>query len=658
MTALGLAARFVHLAAGVGVVGIAAMLLIAGRSDRPTAVAWQERMLRWAQSLVLLALVAGVATVAVHTALLEGRAAAAMDPRALARVLLETQAGTVWLVRTSLLLLLGVFLTLRDAGERGVDWLALRGESALLGLAALGLLGASGHAAAVEPDTARAIAVDAVHLVAAGMWAGALPPLAALLFASGAAEGADARPYAVLAARGFSRWALVAVVVLVVSGTVNAATHVGSVPALLGTPYGRLLLVKVALLVPILALAGLNRSRWLPALSGDAATVGRPAMRRLARSVGAEVALVLLILAVAAAMTTTPPARHEEPAWPFSFRLSGALLAHAPELRTVVLVGTQIAIAGLVALLSALLLRGWRLALLGAAFVLLVVGGAVALPPLVIDAYPTTYRRPAVPYTAASIARGADVYAAHCVACHGTRGAGDGPAGRGLPRPPADLRAEHTGDHTAGDLFWWLTHGIPRGGMPGFADRLSEEDRWDAINFVRALGAAAAVRRLGPEVELERPWLAAPDFTFTVGPTPARSLRDYRGEKVVLVVLYALPRSRTRMSRLAERHDSFAKLGAEVIAVPMDASPDAIAALGAEPPILFPVVTEGAGDVVRTYAMLASDPAHAEFLVDRQGYLRARSGGKSLDDVNRVLAEIQRLNDEKPVAAPAAEHVH
>jgi len=64
----------------------------------------------------------------------------------------------------------------------------------------------------------------------------------------------------------------------------------------------------------------------------------------------------------------------------------------------------------------------------------------VAVPPLVSDAYPTTFQRPATPYHASSIADGRAVFTRHCAVCHGERGAGDGPAAASLnPRPP-DLR--------------------------------------------------------------------------------------------------------------------------------------------------------------------------------------------------------------------------
>ena len=104
---------------------------------------------------------------------------------------------------------------------------------------------------------------------------------------------------------------------------------------------------------------------------------------------------------------------------------------------------------------------------------LIAFGLGLALPPLAIDAYPLTYRRPLVPYTATSIATGSVLYAEHCAVCHGPRGAGDGLAGLRLPRPPADLRAPHTLHHTAGDLYWWISEGISAAGMPGFAGGLT-----------------------------------------------------------------------------------------------------------------------------------------------------------------------------------------
>jgi putative copper resistance protein D len=262
-----------------------------------------------------------------------------------------------------------------------------------------------------------------------------------------------------------------------------------------------------------------------------------------------------------------------------------------------------------------------------------------------------------VTYTAASITEGAALYAEHCATCHGAAGAGDGVAGFRLPRPPADLRAAHTVHHTAGDLYWWISHGIQDAGMPGFAHRLTEDERWDLVNFVRALAAANQARRLGPRVEPDTPRIVAPDASFAVGPTPARTLREYRGRKLVLLVLYTLPAARARLTELAEAYPQLAALGLDVVAVPRDAEPRAIRQLGGSPPVWFPVVTDGAHDIVTAYGLFSRQP-QAEFLIDRQGYLRAISAGeRAWPDLDALVAAVKQLNDEKP-AADAGEHTH
>jgi mono/diheme cytochrome c family protein len=317
-----------------------------------------------------------------------------------------------------------------------------------------------------------------------------------------------------------------------------------------------------------------------------------------------------------------------------------------------------VAVLGLVALLASLALRRrLRLPVLAGGTVVLVAGAAIAVPPLVSDAYPTTYQRPDIAYQASSIAEGQALFAQHCAVCHGPRGAGDGPAAATLQPRPADLRAHHVALHTAGDIFWWITHGRPP--MPAFADRLEPDARWHLVNYVRALAAGDAARLLGPTIEPERPWLVAPDFAFGVGPEFTRSLKDYRGRRIVLLVLYTPPASHARLMELAETYGTLGILEVEVIAVPTDASPDAIRRLAGWPPILYPVVTEGAPAILDAYRLFSRAP-HAEFLVDRQGYLRAvvTTAGDPRRDPNLLLAEVQRLNEEKAAPPPPADHVH
>jgi alkyl hydroperoxide reductase subunit AhpC len=110
---------------------------------------------------------------------------------------------------------------------------------------------------------------------------------------------------------------------------------------------------------------------------------------------------------------------------------------------------------------------------------------------------------------------------------------------------------------------------------------------------------------------------------------------------------------------LAQAYGLLGTLEVEIIAVPTDAAPDAIRRLAGWPPIFYPVVTDGAQEIVETYGLFSPAP-HAEFLIDRQGYLRAigAAAGDSRRDPNLLLAEVQRLNEEKTAPPPPAEHVH
>ena len=235
------------------------------------------------------------------------------------------------------------------------------------------------------------------------------------------------------------------------------------------------------------------------------------------------------------------------------------------------LLGSQLAAAGVVALIASCLVRRQRTPVLTGALALVAVGAGVGLPPLVVDAYPTTYKRPLLTYHAASIASGMTIYGEHCAGCHGASGAGV---------PHADLRSAPTSRRHAGELFWLVSRGIPGRGMPDFGSRLGAAQRWDVINFIRTLGAADAAKTIGHQVEPDRAWLAAPDFTVAVGPLAPGALRDDRGRRMVLLVLYTLPESRARLTELARGYDVLSVLGVEVIAVPTHASSEAIRELG------------------------------------------------------------------------------
>ena len=655
MTTLLFGAQWVNLAQSVLLVGAFFLLLLAGCPATDFMRRWEQRVLSSARWFVVVALASGVTVLATQTALFEGRSEAALDAPAILHAMLNTRPGFIWMLRHGLLIVLAAFLLLDRAVGTRQNWIAARGEAFLLAVLALVLLGSSGHLAAIS-ESSWPRATDMVHLLGAGIWVGSLPLLALLLYGVGQ-RGATPDPYAVRTMQRFSRVALVTVLILAGSGIASAWLLVGGASGLVGTTHGHLLLTKIAVLIPALLLAAVSRA-VLPTLSSPTAAGPSATARRMALLIAIEAGLVQVLLGFATAMTETAPARHDDPVWPWPVRISLDSLREVPPLRGLLQLPIEFALvgSGLAVLAIVFLVRRRPILVSGTLFVAVAGGAAVGLQPLMIEAYPTSFARPPLSYTAGSIAEGLKVYQAYCASCHGTPA-----ADREVPRrSTVDLLGPPTAQRSAGDLFWLITHGRPDRGMPEFGSLLGETQRWHVINFLRALGTSTDTRRIGAVAELNRAWLAAPDLTISVGPLTPRTLSDYRGRRMLLLVLYELPGSRARMTELAKQYGTLSVLGVEVVAVPPRSSPEAIAELGQSPPVLFPVLTDGNEDIAAAYRLFAPGGTHAELLIDRQGYIRAIWGSDQthLPEAEAVQAQVERLNDEKSLPPLPDDHVH
>jgi mono/diheme cytochrome c family protein len=101
---------------------------------------------------------------------------------------------------------------------------------------------------------------------------------------------------------------------------------------------------------------------------------------------------------------------------------------------------------------------------------------------------PYRFARNPLPNSAATLQHGAQVYAANCAACHGSKGYGDGPAAAQLSPRPADL-AWLSRSHMVGDqyIYWTVADGgQPVGSaMPAFKKILSQRDIWAVVTYVR-----------------------------------------------------------------------------------------------------------------------------------------------------------------------------
>ena len=515
-------------------------------------------------------------------------------------VLTATLFGHVILAQSVCLL-----ATLVLVGVHDKDWRQRAG----LGMAslALGLQAGHSHAYSMHDGPSLLLACDVLHLLGAGAWLGGLVPL--LLMVWGASPQAGAH-----AARWFSPLGQWSIAALVISASYQAWVLVATIPGAVGTAYGWMALIKLALFVVLLGFAAANRYRFAPALlAGNAAAARRVLLRSIALQTGAAVAIVL----AAGVLSDLPPAMHDQKLWPFAHRFSLDAAREDPDFRAEILWAAAALGGAAIVLAVAFVLRRGRWAAMAAASII----AWFALPHLdllLVPAYPTSFYTSPTGFSSASIVQGRDVYAQNCAACHGADGRGDHPMVAGLPVPPADLTAEHLWMHSDGELFWWVSHGIatPEGAqaMPGFAATLDEDQRWAVIDFIRARNAGTAMRANGQWTHT----IQAPGFGATCGAANIDSA-DLLGHFVAL-----------RFPALAEA------AGASVTV--LAGAPPGLCVAGDETvPLAYGIVS----------GLDAAHLAGTIFLIDDEGWLRAlqRAGtAPSWRDPAALAREIAKLH--------------
>lgn len=161
-------------------------------------------------------------------------------------------------------------------------------------------LSAAGHA---RTSGSVALAADVVHVAAASVWTGGLAfTVLALLLA-----GQDRWPLAARAVPRFSILAVVSVAVLVAAGVLRGYEEVRAWHGLWDTTYGRLLLAKIALVLPLLGLGAYNNRYAVPRLRKQIASALE--QRRFLRAAGAELVIIAAIVGVTSVLVTEPPAK-------------------------------------------------------------------------------------------------------------------------------------------------------------------------------------------------------------------------------------------------------------------------------------------------------------------------------------------------------------
>ena len=208
---------------------------------------------------------------------------------------------------------------------------------------------------------------------------------------------------------------------------------------------------------------------------------------------------------------------------------------------------------------------------------------------------------------------------------------------------PADLTMPHIWEHSDGEMFWWLTHGVddPEGGlaMPGFGNSLSADDRWALIDYLHAHNVGLVMQRDAP---FDVP-IRAPSLPLNCAGVNAFRMSDLLGHAVHVVTEAAV--------------DTDIPPQSGITTVTLDLREGVVPAEGSC------VSANPAG--WQAYAVLADEPpaklAGADFLIDPNGWLRAvhrpgaAGGWYTTDD---LMVAIRGICTSPINAAVGDEHEH
>ena len=269
--------------------------------------------LRWPATLGWTVLLVGtLVQLFVHGPSTQGESLAHLADRPLLAATLSSHEGHMLVARTILLALVAVVgdMVLRRAGGTVRGPLTGPVTAVVLTLALAVTWGETSHAAS-GTLVPLAVAVTTLHVTAMAVWAGGLFTILVLLTRGPergvergveretAVDGGTGTELGAATAR-FSRLALVSVVVLAATGLYQAFREVGSLTALTGTSYGRLLLVKAAVFLLVIAVAAgsraqVSRRREQRAVAQDTAALRRSVLLEL---VGVTVVLIVTVLLI------------------------------------------------------------------------------------------------------------------------------------------------------------------------------------------------------------------------------------------------------------------------------------------------------------------------------------------------------------------------
>lgn len=229
---------------------------------------------------------------------------------------MSTRFGTMWLLRLLFVVLMGFFCRSLGIDVKKNNPDMLQGRKWWIGLViAIGLgwtISLISHSAALTEDTLVATVIDLGHILAAGLWVGGLFFLAIALRQSRNLPSEERTWLNLSLILNFSVIAASSVGILIASGFYLAWQHVGNWTSLVGTAYGRTLLLKLGLTLPTLVIAAINLMFVKPRLNtaydlfnsdNQKNKTAAPILRSFRRLVGIEAMITIAIVLIAGVLT-------------------------------------------------------------------------------------------------------------------------------------------------------------------------------------------------------------------------------------------------------------------------------------------------------------------------------------------------------------------
>jgi len=285
----------------LGYLGFALLMgvvVLAGFVHRPLRLERRTRQLGWLGFYVAIgSTILGILMQGVYGA---GRGLGSLFSYDLIAATLETNLGRMDSLRLIFLGTLGVLLWEWLSARVVAPWMTYTATGLLV--CAAGTISGGGHASS-NGFSPILLGMDMLHLLAMGAWVGGLIVVLAVILPR---VGEDELPQVI---GEFSNLALISVLVLIATGTLQAFVQVGSIGALFATTYGWLVVAKIVGLLLLVIIAYGSRTWVNNRVAAQSKGTAAPTRAKLRRRVLVEVVVAAAVIGVAAVLVSEPPAK-------------------------------------------------------------------------------------------------------------------------------------------------------------------------------------------------------------------------------------------------------------------------------------------------------------------------------------------------------------